>query len=174
MPRKYEDGFYWESDFSGRLQAFVEIHPIKIGRINVFYWNARHQETCKLIGELFLQRNVPRLIHKGDKTHLILEHIYDAREDAKLQIWSRLCENPPTHSLVVGYLSGKQRRESVRLVISLRCVGQRQAWAVQLAGRMIARLLSESRDHFLLTRNRSNAEFWLQCVFAVVCDIREG
>lgn len=166
--------FYWQSSFNGKIQAFIEIHPIKYNRLTSYYWDARHQETCRLIGELFLQRNIPVLIGKGDKNYLSITNRYDERDDAKLHLWSKLCERPSTHCLTVGYLAGNRKKESVKLTLSFNCVGSRQPWAVQLSGKVISRLLSESKDHFFLTSHKSNSEFWLQCVFAVVSDIRES
>lgn len=177
--RKSSQGFYWQSD-ADLIQGFVEVLPIKIHKVNEFYYQKQSENTQRLIEQLFLQRNIPRLIKKSGKQHLIVDHIYDARDEASLQVWSRLCEYPPTHCVAVGYFSDsplerlRQRRvDSIKLVLSLQCVGKRQSWAVQLIGRVVARLLSESHDNYLLTPNESNAEFWLQCVFAVVCGIRE-
>lgn len=172
-PKTKTDGFYWQSN-APTIQGFVEVTPIKLTPINDFYYRRQSAHTRDLIGELFLQRNVPRLIRKADKNHLILDHIYDERDVATLQLWSRLCEYPPTHSVTVGYMTGSKKHDSVKLAVSLRCVGNRHPWAVQLCGMVISRLIDSSRDNYLLTPNKNNAEFWLQCLFAVVCSLREG
>lgn len=156
------------------MQAYVEIQPIKLTKINEFYYKKNSTQTRRLIGELFLQKNVPRLIDRPDGRHLILDFVYDERDAATLDLWSRLCEYPPTHRIVVGYLSSRKKVESVSLLVSLRPAGRRVEWAVQWLGLVISRFLAESKTNYLITPRRDNAEFWLQCVLAVVCGVREG